>query len=141
MGFYGNITNTAKTQFTFDRTYPNRRTMEARTATDEIYLGRYVLIEYDISNKQTLDTFNRVYLINSKFYTTTKPQEINRVKFTTEENPNNPGHGLNNAVIIGQMVYTLDETTEKQVFYKCINNDGSGNAVFQEVSYSESNYT
>lgn len=141
MGFYGNITNTAKTQFTFDRTYPNRRTMEARTATDEIYLGRYVLIEYDISNKQTLDTFNRVYLINSKFYTTNKPQEINRVKFTTEENPNNPGHGLNNAVIIGQMVYTLDETTEKQVFYKCINNDGSGNAVFQEVSYSESNYT
>ena len=47
MGFYGNITNANKTQFTFDRTYPNRQTMETNMANDDIYLGRYDLIEYD----------------------------------------------------------------------------------------------
>ena len=47
MGFYGNITNTSKTQFQFDRTYPNRATMEANLTTDGLYAGRDVLIEYD----------------------------------------------------------------------------------------------
>ena len=28
MGFYGNITSTNKTQFTFDKIYPNRKTMD-----------------------------------------------------------------------------------------------------------------
>ena len=47
MGFYGNITNTARTQFQFDLVYPNRREMEKGTNTDGIYAGRYILIEYD----------------------------------------------------------------------------------------------
>jgi hypothetical protein len=44
---YGNITNTARTQFQFDRIYPNKRTMEERCSTDGIYAGRYILVEYD----------------------------------------------------------------------------------------------
>lgn len=47
MGFYGNITNTARTQFQFDLVYPNRYQMELKTYTDNIYAGRYILIEYD----------------------------------------------------------------------------------------------
>lgn len=47
MGFYGNITNTARTQFQFDLVYPNRYQMELKTYTDNVYAGRYVLIEYD----------------------------------------------------------------------------------------------
>ena len=46
MGFYGNITNTSKTSFTFDVIYPNRRTMDASKDTDGVYAGRYVLVEY-----------------------------------------------------------------------------------------------
>jgi hypothetical protein len=61
MGFYGNITNTNKTQFTFDRTYPNRKTMEERLSIDNIYLGRYVLIEYDLDIRESLEYFTRVY--------------------------------------------------------------------------------
>lgn len=47
MGFYGNITNTSRTQFQFDRTYPNRYSMDLNKNTDGVYIGRYVLVEYD----------------------------------------------------------------------------------------------
>lgn len=47
MSFYGNITNTSRTQFQFDKTFPNRRTMEQFANTDGVYIGRYVLVEYD----------------------------------------------------------------------------------------------
>lgn len=47
MGFYGNITNTSNTTFSFDRIYPNRLSMEANANNDGIFIGRYVLIEYD----------------------------------------------------------------------------------------------
>ena len=47
MGFYGNITNTSRTTFQFDRVYPSRQAMDDNCASDGIYAGRYVLIEYD----------------------------------------------------------------------------------------------
>jgi hypothetical protein len=47
MGFYGNITNTSKTQFYFDKIYSSRVAMDSAKDTDGIYAGRYVLIEYD----------------------------------------------------------------------------------------------
>lgn len=49
MGFYGNITNTSKTQFQFDKIYPNRTEMDRWGTLDGIFIGRYVLIEYDKS--------------------------------------------------------------------------------------------
>lgn len=47
MGFYGNIKNTSRTQFTFDRIYANRAQMDSMAGKDGIYAGRFVLIEYD----------------------------------------------------------------------------------------------
>ena len=47
MGFYGNITNTSKTTFQFDRTYANRNQMQMNAGNDGVYPGRYVLIDYD----------------------------------------------------------------------------------------------
>ena len=60
MGFYGNITSTNKTQFTFDRIYPNRKTMDEwankpvyqgewgdNHGGDGVFIGRFVLVEYD----------------------------------------------------------------------------------------------
>ena len=57
MGFYGNITNVNKTQFTFDKIYSSRYLMESRISSDSVYLGRYVLVEYDLEFDQTQDTF------------------------------------------------------------------------------------
>jgi hypothetical protein len=56
MGFYGNVTNTSKTTFSFDRRYANRYLMDNSCATDGVFIGRYVLVEYD--DKTTLDGYN-----------------------------------------------------------------------------------
>ena len=50
MGFYGNIVNSNKASFTFDRIYSSRRAMDAAMSVNEgdgVFLGRYVLIDYD----------------------------------------------------------------------------------------------
>lgn len=72
MGFYGNITNNVKTNLQFDRKYHNRFEMESRCATDGVYAGRYVLIEYDLSwedENLTNDKFILLYKIGNKFST------------------------------------------------------------------------
>lgn len=46
MGFYGNITNTSKTTFSFDLIYSNRADMDKNVNTDGVFLGRYVLVDY-----------------------------------------------------------------------------------------------
>lgn len=58
MSFYGNVTNTSRTHFQFDRIYSSRKEMETHKSEDGIYAGRYVLVEYD--NQMHLDTFLRV---------------------------------------------------------------------------------
>lgn len=73
MGFYGNITNTSRTTFQFDKIYPNRLAMDTMCATDEIYNGRYVLVEYDNDLEDTayrrgwylVQTENHNYLYQS----------------------------------------------------------------------------
>ena len=47
MSFYGNISNANKTNLTFDKIYPNRKQMEDNVDKDGIFIGRFVLIEYD----------------------------------------------------------------------------------------------
>ena len=47
MGFYGNITNVNKSTFQFDKTYSNRAEMDENAASDGIFVGRYVLVDYD----------------------------------------------------------------------------------------------
>ena len=45
-GFYGNINNINRSQFHFDKIYTSRIEMEANKNTDDVYIGRFVLIEY-----------------------------------------------------------------------------------------------
>lgn len=70
MGFYGNITNTARTQFQFDKVYPNRYEMEQKTNIDGVYAGRYCLIEYD--SEVHTDTMTRVWIFDNQYYTVNK---------------------------------------------------------------------
>ena len=46
MGFYGNVTNTSKTTFSFDLIYPSRSEMDSQADKDGVFLGRYVLVDY-----------------------------------------------------------------------------------------------
>ena len=65
MGFYGNITNNAKTQFQFDKVFANRKQMDNSAKSDDIYIGRYVLVNYDNTNSSyNKDDFLRIWIDN-----------------------------------------------------------------------------
>ena len=78
MSFYGNVKNTARTQFYFDRIYPNRKALEDNAHTDGIYAGRFVLVEYeqDIS----ADDFQTCYYYQGQMYTEVLTTEVISVK-------------------------------------------------------------
>ena len=103
MGFYGNITNTSKTQFQFDRTYSSRSAMENKMYTDNVYAGRYVLVEYDSTPE--LGAFSRIYFFSGIAYTS----------------PNHEvGTGITkNDVDYGDIRFTADNITPtNQLVYK-----------------------
>ena len=64
MGFYGNITNTSRTQFQFDKVYTNRRIMDLSASEDGIYAGRYVLVNYE--EEGPFDYYIHAYKIASE---------------------------------------------------------------------------
>lgn len=155
MGFYGNVTNVNKTQFTFDRTYPNRRTMEDRITTDSIYLGRYVLVEYGLDVGTTLDTYYKGYWrqagSDNEFYSSPDFDAATRLRWTKVADPSNPIHGIDGKILTGQLIYTeVDITPEDSnptttyVFYQCINDSTSNEgdiAIFEKVVTNTSSYT
>ena len=53
MSFYGNIKRVQSSPFVFDKYYPNRTTMDLNATTDNVYIGRYVLVKYTV--KDSLD--------------------------------------------------------------------------------------
>ena len=155
MGFYGNITNVNKTQFTFDRTYPNRRTMEDRIFDDAIYLGRYVLVEYGLDVGTTLDTYYKGYYrkqgLSDEFYSSPSFDAKTRLKWTKTADPKNPLRGIDDKILSGQLIYveidiTPEDTdpTTTYVFYQCINDSSSKEgdiAIFEKVVANTSPYT
>lgn len=126
MGFYGNVSNITRSTFQFDQIYPNRLMMDAETNNDGIYIGRYVLVEYD--STMDFDVFTRIYPVKTKvgsktetyFYTAPQgdvPQELELVKGQS-------GVFYYSATDVNKK----DETTsyvalKNVVVYKCVKND------------------
>lgn len=128
MGFYGNITNTARTQFQFDRIYANRYEMVKNQTTDGIYAGRYVLVEYDSDTH--LDTFLQVSVTGTNMYYT--PTGANQRTLLTYENL--AGHTI---------TYTIN-TDGSYTFYQItdIPEVATNNKVsFIEITKGTDNYT
>lgn len=64
MSFYGNVTNTSRTHFQFDRIYSSRKEMDQNKEKDGIYAGRFVLVEYD--SEMHMDSYLRISRIEQK---------------------------------------------------------------------------
>lgn len=47
MGFYGNMSDVNRSTLQFDKIYPNKKAMDDGCATDGVFVGRYVLVDYD----------------------------------------------------------------------------------------------
>lgn len=145
MGFYGNITNTNKTQFTFDKTYPSRSAMDKNAKKDEVYLGRYVLIEYDTAPNGegvSFDMYTRLYKdTNNYFYSSANYESTTRIPYTTTVSDLDPSKGEGIGVLQGQIVYIVDNN-QKSIFYKCVGRDNGGYAQFELIdgTYYTINY-
>lgn len=124
MGFYGNITNTSKTQFQFDKIYSSRYDMETQARTDGIYAGRYVLVEYDTDLSQ--DSFYRVFIngTDGQMYNAPGVVDVNENKLKIREDKDySDNNGEDVYLPIGAFVFTgdLDSDTKKYinvVYYK-----------------------
>lgn len=134
MGFYGNITSASKTQFSFDRIYPNRQKMEENMVEDGIYMGRFVLIDYD--QDVTKDQYRLFYYENEKFYMFAEAAAKIEVRY--------PGDVAMNKIIRVTSDINKDNTVKddaKYTFWKCTGGDAEGIAQFKKVADAETNYT
>lgn len=52
--FYGNFTDNSKPSFQFDKIYPNYKIMRALEKSDDVFVGRQILIEYNKNPKDFL---------------------------------------------------------------------------------------
>ena len=137
MGFYGNITNTARTQFQFDRIYSSRIEMDTQKFQDGIFAGRYVLVEYDKDLR--LDTFLRVVFDEAGNAYNQEIEAKPVIKVSDMKKRANP------------YVYVADKNIDPSlgiaakncVFYVWTNTEASDsvNATFKEAVKSENNYT
>ena len=108
MGFYGNIVNningsiTPNVQFQFDKVVSNKFLLDNTSEYDDVYLGRYVLIDYD---KDITKTIPRVLIHNNKFY---YYDEWEKIKNDKNEDDNTIASKLSpiNTYTINGYVYT-----------------------------------
>lgn len=110
MGFYGNITNTSNTTFSFDRIYPNRLAMDANANNDGIFIGRYVLVEYEQSA-----AYPNIYINNGKYYSSPNFEEATRIKYKSGGRP--ASDTSNDVFYLGEFGQKLE--SEKIYFYMC----------------------
>ena len=85
MSFYGNIKRVQSSPYVFDKYYPNRAAMEDAVLTDNVYIGRYVLVKYNIKDDWKQEDFpsgSGVSIDDTPTYFD---------KFTIVENPSNAG--------------------------------------------------
>lgn len=115
MGFYGNVTNTSKTNFVFDKIYTNRKAMDENIATDGIFIGRYVLVEY---GQITNDSFIRAYgpKEDGYYHTSNDQEEVTRILYTANKNKVE-GRYITNGIVI----YTITKNNDKDIYnyYEC----------------------
>lgn len=125
MGFYGNVSNITRSTFQFDRIYSNRKAMERALATgdDDVYIGRYVLIEYD--QAIDFDVFTRIFAHEVEIGTEEDKQQ--QTWFYTEKYKAGISDKKLVSGIKGQYYYTATDNASASssqltnvVLYKCV---------------------
>lgn len=146
MGFYGygNRSDVSKnTSFVFDMIYPNRKAMEEGMANDGVYLGRHVLIEYDIE-ASSLD-FKKAFLNSDAL----KVQGLDILYFSADlDSEKRILYDAVNNTIENNIIYTTTKNTmvyivqdNQNVYYKCVGyvslDKNTENGVIIEINGTE----
>ena len=127
MSFYGNIANGGKTNLTFDKVYPNRTQMDLRAGTDGVFVGRFVLVEYDDNTFSYRTGFMKEDTIpvdTTETYTIYADSNC-IYPYTVDEN--NPGEGY--AIYHGDVV-TVGYPNQR-AFFACTSHAEDGTANFE----------
>lgn len=132
MGFYGEISNSAKTNISFDKIYPNRKTMEENMTSDGIYVGRFVLIEYDDATtiwRQAYTNDNVTNLISTILYSDTSCT----IPYQATPDVIGETYGIQK----GDIVFVANDTTGYYDYFECIGAEIDGKALFTFLKVSD----
>lgn len=114
MGFYGNITNTSNTTFSFDRIYPNRLAMDANANNDGIFIGRYVLVEYD-QNAAYPNIYIKIVDGEAQYFSSPGYEAKTRIQYKDGGRP--AADTSKDVFYLGE--FGQKQETEKIYFYMC----------------------
>lgn len=149
MGFYGNITNTSKTTFQFDRIYSNRAEMDARKNTDGVFVGRYVLVEYETNANYPnayIKASDKALNTGVTLYTSPGCEKETEVKFGGSVIPTEKLES-DDRIYLGEFVQVQEikanATTKLDdiisvTFYKCVGGTVDKPAIFNKIVKTES---
>lgn len=135
MGFYGNIKNTSRTQFSFDRIYANRVEMDNMASLDGIYAGRFVLIEYDTA--ATPSFYPTGYLKDGIVYTAipnTANGDVHPYQIRPEDSEENTSYYITS----GTLIRVTPENNFDKIYY---NADGEESTIPLDVYFFASGDT
>ena len=131
MGFYGKV-NRTDSNFVIDKIYPNRKTMDENVNSDEVFIGRYVLIEYEQKGQEVyLQLYKNPETMD--FYFDPALNVQTRAKYTEDKDSETGDYFIE----LHEIIYVLDEEG-KQRFYKCNGKTSDGFATFVALSYTPS---
>ena len=125
MGFYGNVSNITRSTFQFDRIYGSRHEMERalESGDDDVYIGRYVLIEYD--QAVDFEVFTRIF--PRKVEVGTGEDKQQQTWFYTEQYKDKVSDTKLVSGVKGQYYYTaIDDASASSsqltdvILYKCV---------------------
>lgn len=169
MSFYGDIKRIRSSPYIFDKYYPNRKAMEDNCPTDNVYIGRYVLVKYTYSddviynkiNKDIMSNIyspNKYYLYENGEYILCTDEDYNATKTYYEKThyfnkyvsnkidaENNPIKEINQAyqnnvdIDIGVYQDTFDATVWQKIYTNVTNDDGKTTSIEKYILIAELN--
>ena len=131
MSFYGNIANGGKTNLTFDKVYPNRMQMDLRAQVDDVFVGRFVLVEYDDNTfayregfmSETsipTDTTQSYYIYTDRTF---------RIPYKVVEHKVNEGYGVQVEGLYPGDIVSVSFSGQR-AFFVCKDQEANGTALF-----------
>lgn len=136
MGFYGNITNTSNTTFQFDRIYSNKREMDSNVNNDGIFIGRYVLVEYDQDAAYPVVFMNKQ---TNKFYSSKNFDQATEIRYISGDKSDEYILTTDTSVVSGKQYYKLEN--DKYIDVSLNSNDNPrALGLYEYVSTSDGVY-
>ena len=111
MGFYGKVTNINNTSFVFDKIYPNRYTMDNKCVDDGVFVGRFVLVEYD---NDPIVYYKKLYTTDNTYFYFNSNNDINSIA-TYVKTPVDVSNDFD--IYEGEIIY-IEKTSSGKAYYE-----------------------